>query len=82
VNRTPIILSLVGLALCVFGAYMMLRVLTSHGGMVNPTFHDDVAALRESAGPDVFTVYIALTASGFAIFAAGMAMLFGRYRQN
>lgn len=40
----------------------------------------DIAALRQSAGSDVFSTYILLTASGFAIFAAGLAMLFGRLR--
>ncbi|HEX4141402.1 MAG TPA: hypothetical protein VHY09_13720 [Candidatus Methylacidiphilales bacterium] len=84
-NRTPIVLSLLGLALCIFGAYMMLRVLMPPlgGGMLDQSSEVagvDIAALRQSAGSDVFSTYILLTASGFAIFAAGLAMLFGRLR--
>jgi hypothetical protein len=80
-NRTPIILSLVGLGVFLFGIYMMLRVLVSpfDGGM-SESGSDPVAILRQSAWPDVMSTYIFMTASGFAIFAAGLAMLFGRMR--
>jgi hypothetical protein len=82
-SRTPIVLSLVGLAFSVLGVYLMLRVLvpSGGGGMVNPIFGvDDAANLRDMAGPDVFSTYVVITAGGFAIFAAGLAMLFGRMR--
>jgi amino acid transporter len=83
-NRTPIFLSLGGLALCVFGVYMMLRFATTPPFTASMSDHPnatDVADhLRQLAGPDVLGTYILLAASGFAVFATGLAMMFGRSR--
>ena len=83
-NRTAIVLSLLGLVLFLFGVYMILRVITvplSGGGMSDdPASQAHFDELRQEAGPRVFGTYAVLAASGFAIFAAGLAMLFGRNR--
>ena len=85
-NRTRLSLSLGGLAFFSLGAYMLLRFATT------PPFtarmSDQLGAanvvdrLHHMAGPDVLFVYIVLAASGLAIFAAGLAILFGRSRLN
>jgi hypothetical protein len=38
--------------------------------------------LRHEAVPGVFGTYVGLTASGLVMFASGLAMLLGRYRQQ
>ena len=88
-NRTPIILSLVGLALCVLGLFLMLRVAmpTPLTVSMGDTYGFEekskvnMVALTHDALPGVFGTYVVLTASGFAIFASGLTMLLGRNRQ-
>ncbi len=78
-SRTPVILCLAGLGFSVIGGYLMLRLLMpAHGGMVDQSVEADAGALWHFAGADLLCVYILITASGFAIFAAGMAILWGR----
>ena len=79
-NRTPIVLSLLGLGVSVLGGYLMLRLLmpSPEGGMLDHSGDADAGALRHFAGPDMFSIYILMTASGFAIFAAGLAILWAR----
>ena len=83
-NRTPIVLSLFGLVLFLFGVYMMLRVVMApiSGGTMSddPASQAHLDELRQDAGPRVFGTYVVMAASGFAVFAAGLAMLFGRNR--
>jgi len=87
-NRTPIILSLAGLALCVLGLFLMLRVVmptpltVSMGDQYG--FEEksklNMVALTHEAVPGVFGTYVVLTATGFAIFVSGLAMMLARAR--
>ncbi len=74
------------LMLCLFGVYMMLRFATTPPFTASMSDHPNAADvadhLRLLAGPDVLGIYALLTASGLAIFASGLAMLFGRSRLN
>ena len=87
-NRTPAILCLVGLALCVIGFYLMMRVVVPTANIegmqdqpIQPgTVHIDV--LQQEATPRVFDTYVVLAGSGLAIFVSGLAMMLGRSRLN
>jgi amino acid transporter len=85
-NRTPLVLSLLGLALLLFGVYMILRFatlpLSQMGLSDNPNAVDTAAVLRHEAGPGVLGTYFALAAAGLVMFGTGLAMMLGRSRLN